>query len=346
MKKKVLHVLNCNNFGGAERVVLSLIKLMSADYEMAFAAPMGPFEDVLKKENIQFIPMKSCSPKNIRRVVKSWNPDMIHAHDFRASVFSAFSFTGVPVVSHLHTSNRWMRKFSVNSLVYVTALPKLKKIISVSNALVREMSFSRFMKNKLRVIPNIIDVEQIILKANSCNNNQEHDVAFIGRLSPEKDPLKFIRIVSKLQKLNSQINAVMVGDGPLMRTCEELVKELKLENNITLVGYQTNPYPYLKNTKMLLVTSSYEAYPLVVLESFALGKPVLATPVGGLVDNIDQSCGFLCSTDEEFVEKIIHLLNDIAFHHYLSDGAIKRSGIINNKDLYIREIKEIYSEAG
>ena len=72
---------------------------------------------------------------------------------------------------------------------------------------------------------------------------------------------------------------IFVGDGPETEKYKKQVKEKQLENNIIFLGRKQNPYPYFKISDCVILTSDYEGYPVVFLESYILEKPIITTKV-------------------------------------------------------------------
>jgi len=70
---------------------------------------------------------------------------------------------------------------------------------------------------------------------------------------------------------------VLVGQGPLKDEAVDLVKKLKIENKVVFSGFQSNPYPYMKNAKFMVLSSEFEGLGMVILESLALNTPVIST---------------------------------------------------------------------
>ena len=93
MAEKILHILRSNKFSGAENVVCQIINIFKTDknFEMVYVSPEGPIKDTLKEKNINYIPIKKLSFLEIKRVINEYKPDVIHAHDFTASVLVAIT---------------------------------------------------------------------------------------------------------------------------------------------------------------------------------------------------------------------------------------------------------------
>ena len=70
---------------------------------------------------------------------------------------------------------------------------------------------------------------------------------------------------------------VLVGQGALQKECEALVNDLGLNKKVIFAGFQSNPYPYIKNAKLMVLSSDFEGLGIVILEALALDVPVIST---------------------------------------------------------------------
>ena len=105
-------------------------------------------------------------------------------------------------------------------------------------------------------------------------------VAFYGRFSEEKSPDLFVEIVNFL-KNNNEMFFVMGGNGPLYDFIKELIVKYELNNKILIPGF-INVSEFLKITNVVIVPSRIDGRPNIVLESLAMGVPVIVSNVGGL----------------------------------------------------------------
>lgn len=98
----------------------------------------------------------------------------------------------------------------------------------------------------------------------------------IGRLSPQKG---FATLICAFAELRSRIEArlVILGEGPLRVELENLVRNLKLEKDVILPGFDGNAYRWLARSRVLVISSLWEGCPNVVLEAKALGIPIIST---------------------------------------------------------------------
>jgi glycogen synthase len=148
MKKRVLHILSSDEFSGAENVAMCIIDNLSEFTDFAYASPKGSIEKTLSSRNINYIPMNRLSISQLRKVIKDWKPDIIHAHDFNATIKTLVAGFNIPVVSHIHQNPKWLKSFNKYSILFFLSCIKIKKIIVVSPAILENtFLFLMFKKN-------------------------------------------------------------------------------------------------------------------------------------------------------------------------------------------------------
>ena len=303
--KKVLHVLSSNKYSGAENVACTIIENFKDEYEMAYCSPIGQIQDKLKEKNIKYFGIKKLSIKEIKRIIKEYKPDIIHAHDYTASVICAISgFNGV-IISHLHNNCPFAQKWNIKSLIYYFTIKKYHKIIGVSKKVYDEAVFKTKMKNKYQTVYNFVDKEKIIKKSHEYEYKKKYDIFFFGRLTEQKDPIRFIEIVNQIKQKNRKIKAVMIGDGELKTECAKIIKNNALDENIDLIGFVTNPFPIIKQCKIGIMPSKWEGFGLTAIESIVLNKPILNSGVGGMQEIFKENKELICGKDSEYIEKLV-----------------------------------------
>lgn len=346
MTKRILHILSSNSFSGAENVAMTIIKNSKKNYEVGYASVEGPIRNALEKNDIEFVPMNELSLKEIRRIIKEWQPDIIHAHDFKASIKSALSTLSIPIIAHIHQSPDWFKNYNIKSINVLLASIRFKKIIFVTPTLLDSAKVLKTIKNKIIVISNIIDINEVYKKSEKELPLQKFDLAFVGRLEEVKDPLRFIRIVKRTKEFKNDIKVVIVGDGSMKQECKDLIKEYGLEKNIDMKGFLENPLVPLTNSQIYVMTSESEGLPLSVLEALSLGKPVLVTKLDEIIKAIGSETLLVCETDDEFIENINNLKNDKEFYKQKSIQSKKKALELFDIEVYIDKFNSIYQELG
>ena len=337
---KVLHLLVSDKFSGAENVAISIIDDLKNDYDFLYVSKKGEIEKILNEKNIPHKLLEKVSLSSVKKIIKEYNPDVIHAHDYIASTLAATSGFKGKIISHLHNDYPFAKKWNAYTLVYSKVSKKFDKIIVVSNAILNNAVFKDKIKAKTIVLNNIVDKERIEKLAKEDNKLGEYDVVFIGRLTDQKNPLAFIKIIKKLTDKKPEIKAVMMGDGELRKACEEKIKELNLENNLTLTGFVENPFPTIKASKCVIMPSKYEGLGLTAVESLILEKPVffyydyyMQSGMRDIYGNKKNE--FTCKDDNELIENIIGIIENPKNLHI----DLKK---FTDEKAYNNTIKELY----
>jgi glycosyltransferase involved in cell wall biosynthesis len=116
-----------------------------------------------------------------------------------------------------------------------------------------------------------------------------------------------------------------------------------LKSCVTLTGFLSNPFPALAGCKIIVMPSAWEGFGLTAVESMALGKPVLAAPVGGLKDIVGERCGKLCTTVAEFVDEAMALLTNPELYAQKSRAARERAERYADSAGYYGRIEAVYN---
>lgn len=347
MSKTILHILNTGSYSGAENVVITIIesfrKFGYSDINFVYVSLDGSIRDVLKEKKIKFESIKNMSLSGVTKVIQKYSPDIIHAHDFTASIICAAVAGKIPVISHIHNNSPWIKKYCINSFVYGLSCLKYKVILGVSNSVFDEYVFGKYIKNKAKVIGNPIDIQAIHKKADIAEDKSSYDIVFLGRLSEPKNPIGFVDIIEMVAERVPDITAVMIGAGELESEVSNRICKKKLNNNIIMKGFMSNPYGVLKASKILCMPSKWEGYGLAAVEALALGKPVVAAPVGGL-PNILTEGGTLCTSNETFLSEIVNFITNAEYYHNISEQAEARAIKLNNVHDYALGINTIYND--
>ena len=337
---KILHILNSNRFSGAENVVCQIIDLFSTDekYEMLYCSPKGDIENSLKEQNVKYIGIDTLNCKEIKRVLKEQQPDIIHAHDMRASFISSCVCGKIPLISHIHNNAYDSRAVSLKSIAYLRAAAKARHIFWVSQRAFEGYAFHKLFVKKSSVLYNVINVKRLLAKAESDPIQYHYDVVFLGSLIYPKNPHKLVDVCSNLVAMKSDIRVAIIGTGNMEQEIVELVAQRGLSDNIKFLGFQNNPYKIVKDAKCMVMTSRWEGTPMCALEGMALGVPMVATPVDGLKRLIvNGENGFLCEDDLVFAQRVFDIVANKDLYERLSREQINKSMQIND----LRKYKEM-----
>lgn len=342
---KVMHVLNSRIYSGAEKVVCQIIKGFAKEgVEMVYCSPESEIvARMLKEQGVTYLTVESLTPANLKKVIEAEKPDLIHAHDMRASLVSALCCGKIPLISHIHNNAYDARGLSVKSVGYLYGGMKAKKIIWVSNSSYEGYLFHKLFAKKSLVLYNIIDTEQIFAKKAQDENTYDYDMIYVGRLTYQKDPQRLMRLCARLKESKPNLKVAIVGTGELEEEVKQLCCELGIENNVYFLGFQSNPIKMIHDSKALILTSRWEGTPMCALEAMALGTPIVSTPSDGMRDLIENGVnGYLTDDDAVMAENLLKIMNDPEHRKLLSENTVAKFGKINDAPKYQQTIADCY----
>lgn len=347
-KTKVLHLLRSNHFSGAENVIFQIINMFrDENFDMVYTSKDGQIREACEKEKIKFCPIKELNVKEVKRVVSDYEPDIIHAHDVSASVIASYFGSKYRVISHIHGNHESMSKINFRTILYLLCSKRFKHIFWVSKSSFDGYRFKNRISGKSSVLYNVMNRDSIINKANQDRSIYDYDVVYIGRLSYPKNPQRLMNVLKLAIEFNPKIKIAIVGDGDLLDEVKKISKESGIENNISFLGFQSNPLKILKDAKVMIMTSRFEGTPMCALEAMALGVPIVTTPTDGLIDLIDDNVeGYLSEDNSRLAEKIVEIIDKKDLHEELSKNSIEKFSVINDLEKYKRILLDVYYVQG
>jgi len=189
----------------------------------------------------------------------------------------------------------------------------------------------------MKVIYNIIDSESVIEKAKAeiINRGDKFTFIAIGSLLPVKGFDLLINAASIVKSRGYEFTLLIVGRGPEESKLKNLIIQLKINDNIKLLGYFSNPYPLLKSSDVFVMSSFSEALPTVLCEAMILGKPILVTNCSGCRELVYQNQFGLISEQnkESLAEKMIQYITMPELIPYYHKKSLERAAIFDDKKI-------------
>ena len=225
--------------------------------------------------------------------------------------------------------------------LFKRVLPGFDSIVSVSKKTADEFNNLYHLDSKTKIIPNLVNQDRIKVKSKEeCDLKLEKNkinLVSVGRLHFLKGYDRLIECMHLLDEehLLKNVKLDIYGDGPEKENLINLIDNYNLSDYIELKGKVTNPYKYLKNYDLFVLSSRNEAFGLVIVEAMTLGVPVLACQneaTGTLIKN--NINGIIVNNDDKSLynelksividsEKIINLKDDLKNYKYNNDDIIK-----------------------
>ena len=162
-------------------------------------------------------------------------------------------------------------------------------------------------------------------------------------MRPQKRQDRLVEIARDLKKEGYKFKIQIIGNGPEEENIKNLVKEYNVEDAVELKGLKLNPYPYIKNADVVVVSSDFEGYSIAIKEALLLGKPIISTDVSGVREMFeDGKYGIITKVETEDLK---NKMKDVL------DGKIDIKNIEKNLENYdcgnkkiIEQLEEIINE--
>lgn len=156
-------------------------------------------------------------------------------------------------------------------------------IIAVSQGVANDLAnVTKLPRERIKVIYNPVITKDLLEKARQpvdhpwFRSGEPPVVLAVGRLIAQKDYPTLLRAFAKVVQ-ETAAKLVILGGGQERERLNNLVRELGIENHVTMLGFVTNPYAYMAQAKVFALSSAWEGLPTVIIEAMAVGTPVVAT---------------------------------------------------------------------
>lgn len=354
-RSKVLFVLPNLQGGGAERVFVHLLRSLNRDqFEplLAVGALEGPYVQDLPGD----VPIFELNAKRARtaimplvRLIWKIRPEIVFT-TLGMCVAAAIARPILPPNTRLvmrlgntvsaylqdvENESKWKKKayFLSTSLIYFGA----HAVIAQSDFMVNDATeVLPIGKKKFHRIYNPVDVSHIselaALGKDLYAGPGPHLVS-VGRLHWQKGFEILLNSISQVRNSYPNITLTILGDGELRADLESMAKKLELDSCVRFLGFVNNPYPYVKAADLFVLSSRYEGFANVLIESLALGTPVIATDCpGGNQELISNGInGWLAPVDDpvglaKAISYGLSNINSIDFRKVI-EGVSSRYGI-------------------
>ncbi len=289
--------------GGAERVMLNLASGLTQKgvaIDLLLAEEVGPYlSEVpkgvtlvpLKKKRLKFFRTISALPALVRYLKKIRPDALVSALHANIVALCAGLILGkrqkVIISEHStfsHQTSQYPRipKWLVRKMTH-WLYPTADDIIAVSNGVADDLADkARIDRASISVIYNPVVTPELNDKMRETVNHPWFQnanppvIMSIGRLSAEKDFGTLIRAFAKVRK-QIHVRLMILGEGEDRPQLEKLVKQFNLEEDISLPGFVSNPYPFLAGASAFVLSSKWEGLPSVLIEALYCGVPIVAT---------------------------------------------------------------------
>lgn len=264
---KLLLITNSSSGGGAEKIFNSLVEGFSKcdKYELKFL--------YLKKSPASKLWKISGLFKFVYLVLK-FRPDVVQSHLLFPNILNSFFSSLLGYKSQLvcHSSFERLNR-SKASFIIRAAYKCANSVVCISDEM-RQQGKAYLFRDDIEKIYNPHDLKKYQTLAEESDNFHSFGnyIISVGRLVESK---RIDDLLRAFKASNTEYNLLVVGEGKEKEKLIGLSKKLNLQNRVFFLGHIQNPYPYIKHAEALLLASETEGFPNCLVESLALGVPIV-----------------------------------------------------------------------
>jgi glycosyltransferase involved in cell wall biosynthesis len=303
---RVVHVAGSAEWGGGERYLELFARHLDRDrfaLEVVLPAP-GPLGARLEALGVAVhvvdlgALVSPGAAVRLAATLRRLAPDVVQSHGARSNVYTrvAGRLAGVPaVVSTVHNALRDYPVAPARLALYRAmdrlTRPLATRVVCVAAELARDHA------GRAAVIPNGIDLDDFDTRALLAAGRERRAslgldagpvMGFVGRLTAQKDPLTFLRVLAAVRRARPDVQGVVVGDGPLGADVGREAAALGVAARCRVLGARSDVPALLAAMDVVVLTSTSEGFPFVVLEAMATERPVVATAVNGVPEIVEN----------------------------------------------------------
>jgi len=347
--KKILFLIHDLGYGGAEKVLVNLANNLDKtkfDISIQTLFDVGVNRDYINSD-VHYIPgwkkmfrgnvtlMRLFSPEKLRRWVVKGDYDIVVSflEGPCARIASAYEGKKIAWIHIEHLSLAALTHSFRNYNEMKSCYERFDKIISVAKTVEKNFTELSKVENTFEVLYNVNESDLIIKQANEEQDIiQKCDDCFniisVGRLIiNHKGFDRLISIHKKLLENGINNRVYILGEGEDKNALLEQINTLDVADTCFLLGFDKNPYKYIKSSDLFVCSSRKEGFSTAVTEALILGVPVVSTEVSGAKELLGASndYGIVCDNDENALYEAVYriLSNRELLAYYKSQADIR-----------------------
>lgn len=336
--KKLLFAACSLELGGIEKSLVTLLNYLSKENKYEITLVLEEKKGIFLNELDKKVKIIEYKPNESRNILKRKSINLIKRLNFILKYKNKFDFSAsfatysIPAsfVSRTASKNSvlwghadYYTLFNYNRSEMVKFFEerkynKFKNIIFVSEE--GKNTFVNIFPNmskKTLVCNNLVDANKIekLSKEKIDLKKEENIITFVNVGRHDERQKKLSRLIEASKKLNEEnykFKVLLIGDGQDTNMYKEMVNKNNLQEKIIFLGRKQNPYPYFNIADCVILTSDYEGYPVVFLESFILNRPIITTKVSDYKE-IEGKYGYITEKNTEDIYEKMKLFIEKGF---------------------------------
>ena len=281
--------------------------------------------------------MKLLSPRQLHRwlIRDKYDIEVSYLEGPSARIISGCPHSDTKLVSWIHVEQhseavaaKAFRSFAESAACY----QRFHQTVCVSEYVKQDFMNLYPQVGPVCVLYNTNETDQILDKMNEdvepgIFREGEIRLCGVGKLMPIKGFDRLARIHKRLREEGFPVHTYFLGDGSERSKLESYICEHDLQDSLTLLGYQTNPYKYVARCDLFLCASTAEGFSTAATEALIVGTPVCTVDVSGMKEMLGENneYGVVTENEEEALYQAIRkLLHDPALLRHYREQAVKR----------------------
>jgi glycosyltransferase involved in cell wall biosynthesis len=359
---KILHVFISMPVGGAEDLVLSMVRHPSAEFqaEVVCLKELGVAGAEAQREGlpVHLLPLvssKRLQPLAVLRLarwMKAQRYDVVHSHVYNAHVYAVLAarLAGIPVVMQHHKTFNRERRRRWLILRLLTRWTRAQITLSEQTQ-VDLIEALKVSPQTCSVVSNVVDDTVFRPAADRAQARQavglDAQKAWVGgvaSLTPQKNHAATVRMMAELARQGCAAMGVICGEGLKRTELKAEIDRLGIHERLRLVGNQRPIAPWIQAFDVLVLPSSWEGQPMVLLQALACDTPVVASAIEGNVATLgaDHPGLFALDDDAAYARLVRACVEDAAFRSAVLEHQRKRRAQQPGFSSYMEQVAAVY----
>lgn len=332
-KRKILFLIESLAGGGAEKVLSTLVRNIDKnvfDVTVCAVCGGGKYEgDICKSVRYKALLNQPVQGNVLRRllyvlkhhIVYGWlspawvyrlfipkesDVEVAFVEGFATKLLAGSTNKRAKKYAWIHIdlcNNHWTKSVYASIDEEARAYECYNKVIGVSDTVCAAFRKEFPTVNvPVETIYNVVETDDILLKAKESVEKEKERTRLVtvGRLEAQKGYTRLLRIVNRLVEEGFDIELWILGEGSERDVLEQYMERHDLQERVSLLGFQANPYKYLNQGDLFVCSSLAEGYSTAVTEALILGLPVITTECSGMAELLKGGeCGVITENNEE-----------------------------------------------
>ncbi len=355
MKKTIVHIIDNMSRGGAETMLVAVIKELS-DYNniLVTLTDRNDFGSELQCDKKYCLHANSrwqlpFAAHRLKKIIKENNASIVHSHLYWSTIVARMGTPrAVPLVSTIHTFASASVEYGpwhMRCMERLTYKIRKSSIIAVAQtALDDYFNYINVLPHKAYKLYTFANQSFLTDTAPAVKKNEPSvfRIITVGNLKDAKNHAFLLEVFKQLKDKNIHLD--IFGQGPLQQSLQQLIDEQQLP--VTLKGQASGLDKIIREYDLYIMSSAYEGFSLSVLEAMAAGMPLLLSDIPSFKEQCgDAAIYFNLTNQSDFIDKLSVLMQDTERRETLGSSAKKRMLENFTIDKHVNSLQKIYTAA-